>query len=332
MLIRLTTTLRWPLARQIPADWAALGIEVIINQPVAACDAWVVYQGMHRPEVCEVPPERVFFFGYEPPGLHSYQEGFLKQFAKVVSCHDSLTHRGLIHRHQAQPWLAGVIRTTGANEHAGYGANFDHADLSGMKMPAKPQRLSAVCSRKVMVPGHQVRLDFLSALQSALGSDLDVYGYGFQPVADKWEALAPYNYHLVLENSCVPHYWTEKLADAYLAWCLPIVWGCPNLSGYFPDESFISLDPGDPERSLRLVKETIAREPSEAQCRAVAEARRRVLDEYNLFAEILRMIEQTPASPPQKIRLKDERLFLPGAWWRPLVRAATDRLRFRIPR
>ena len=329
MRLRISTTLRWPLVRQIPMDFKERGIEVVCNQAVDECDAWVVYQGLHRPESCKVPPDRVFFFGYEPPGLHAYQERFLQQFAKVVSCHPTIIHPGLVLRHQAQPWLAGVVRTKEANEHAGYGSNFDHAAFGAMAPPVKTRRLSAVCSRKVMIPGHQERLDFLAALQKILGDDLEVFGYGFEPIEDKWDALAPYHYHLVLENSCVPHYWTEKVADAYLAGCLPLVWGCPNLGEYFPEESFVLLDPSDPERSIHRVVEALKRAPSALQLAAVAEARRRVLEEYNLFAEVLQMVDETPAGPKKQVKLKDERLFLPGAWWRPVVRAATDRLRFK---
>ena len=38
---------------------------------------------------------------------------------------------------------------------------------------------------------------------------MHVYGYGFNEIADKRDALVPYKYHLAIENG-VPHYWTEK--------------------------------------------------------------------------------------------------------------------------
>ena len=316
------------MARQIPKAWKAEGVEVVVNQPVKECDVWVVYQGLYRPESCVVPPNRVFFFGYEPPGLHDYNDHFLRQFSKVVSCHDKMDHPGLVLRQQAQPWLAGVTRHHCDNVHTGFGVRYSIEDFASMSPPRKDRTLSVVCSRKVMVPGHQDRLDFLGSLKRDLGDDLDIYGYGFRPVEDKWDGLAPYTYHLVLENSCATHYWTEKLADAYLAWCVPIVRGCPNLADYFPNESFIQLDPGDPERAARIVKETVNRPPTDGQRSAVMEARRRILEDYNLFAEIRRMAETTPSGPPQNIRLKDERLFLPGGWWRPFVRLMTDRCRF----
>lgn len=324
MRIKLSTTLRWPIERQIPGDWQEQqGIEVVINGPADECDAWVVYQGLHRPEMTQVPRNRVFFFGYEPPGLHCYQTDFLNQFAAVVTCH-SVDHPNAVYRHQAQPWLAGVIRNGVDNKHCGYGFRFDRDQLSQMERPEKTASVAVVCSRKVMTEGHGSRLEFLDRLSDHCGGELDLFGYGFRPLVDKWDALAPYHYHLVVENSCVPHYWTEKVADAFLGWCRPIVWGCPNLAEYFPRDSFVMLDPSDIDKSISLVLETISSPPTQAQFAAVVESRRMILEDYNLFSEIRRLIDATPPGVSEAVRIRDERLFLPGGWWRPAVRAVTD--------
>jgi hypothetical protein len=327
MRIKVSTTVRWPIERQIPAVWAQEGAEVFINQPVPRCDAWVVYQGLHRPEETVVPPEHVFFFSYEPPGLHNYQKGFLAQFAKVVTCQREVQHPNVIFRHQAQPWLAGIQRHASENRHEGYGVRLSYEDFVRMDPPLKSRRLSVLCSRKVVVPGHQARLDFVAQLEKEFGKKVDVFGYGFEPIVDKWDALAPYEYHLALENSCVPDYWTEKVSDAFLAWCVPVVWGCPNLVEYFPKQSFVALDPTNREASLARIRETISKPPTKEQQLAVAEARRRVMEDYNLFPEIRRLVETSPCAEARRIHLRDERLFLPGSTLRPLVRALTDRWR-----
>jgi hypothetical protein len=324
--VKLTTTLRWPIERQIPQRWRHDGIEFVINQPTPACDAWVVYQGMHRPETTMVPPNRLYFFGYEPPGLHRYQQRFLEQFAAVVTC-QAVTHDRVISRHQAQPWLAGVTRNRTDNVHQGFGYRFGYDQLAEMSRPDKPRTLSAVCSNKQVIPGHADRLDFVNALRGRLGEEFALFGYGFCPLEDKWDAMRDYQYHLVLENSCVKHYWTEKLADAYLAWCVPIVWGCPNLADYFPTESYVSIDPQDLPTAVGQVLEATSTPPTASQIDAVAEARRRVLEDYNLFAEIRRLIDNTPAAEAKRVRLRDERLFMPGGWLRPFTRALTDRWR-----
>jgi hypothetical protein len=329
MRLKVSTTVWEPIERQIPPCWRSQGIEVFINRLVDRCDAWVVYQGLHRPDETIVPPERILFFSYEPPGLHEYQERFLAQFAKIVTCQQQIRHPKVIYRHQAQPWVSGIERYASENMHKKFGVRFSYDDFASMALPEKTRRLSAVCSRKMMVPGHQARLDFLEELRKAIGDALDIFGYGFQPVVDKWDALAPYQYHLALENSCVSDYWTEKVADAFLAWCVPIVWGCPNLNEYFPENSFVAIDPTDARASVEKIKEVIARPPSAGQRLAVTKARQLVLEEYNLFPEILRLAEATPCGEARRVRIRDERLFLPGGRIRPLVRAMTDRWRSR---
>lgn len=303
-------------------------MEFYINQPIDECDLWVVYQGLFRPESCRVSPGRTVFIGYEPPSLHKYEVGFLGQFSQVILCHSPCSHPGLVRRHQAQPWLAGIERHSTKNIHTGRSVRFTWDDFQLMELPVKDMFLSVLCSRKRLIPGHQARLQFLAMIQEALPERLDVFGYGFRPLTDKWDALSRYHYHLVLENSCIDHYWTEKLADAYLGWCVPIVWGCPNLADYFPSDSFVLLDPNDPVKAVQQVCATVARPPSEGQMHAVAEARRRILEEYNLFAELRRLAELPVKELPQKLRLKDEGLFRPGAWVRPLTRRLTDWWRF----
>ena len=326
MLIKVSTTLRWPIERQIPSTYVAEGVEFVINQPVQECDAWVVYQGIYRPDETICPPDRVFLYTYEPPGLHDFEQGFLDQFAKIVTAQRQIQHSGVNYRHQAQPWLAGVTRDTTKNLHSSTEVNLNWEDFSRMPRPKKTKDLSVICSRKVHFSGHEQRLSFLDRLSSEMGDVLDLFGYGHNPLVDKWEALALYRFHLVLENSCVPDYWTEKLADAYLGYCLPIVWGCPNLSEYFPEKSYVQLDTEDPGRAVAQVRDALSKGIDDETRNAILEARRRVLEEYNLFAEIRRLVQATPGGEPRTVRLKDENLYRPGAWVRPVVRFFKDRL------
>jgi hypothetical protein len=326
MLIKISTTLCWPIERQIPSSFAEDGVNFIINQQVQKCDAWVVYQGLYRPDETICPPERLFLYTYEPPGLHDFEQGFLDQFAKIVTAQRQIKHPGVLYRHQGQPWLAGVTRDINQNLHRSNEGRLNWEDFSKMQRPEKTKELSVICSRKVHIPGHEQRLRFLDRLSSEIGNALDLFGYGHYPLVDKWEALAPYRFHLVLENSYVPDYWTEKLADAYLGYCLPLVWGCPNLTDYFPENSYVQLDTTHPEQAVAKVKDALSKGINGEMLNAILEARRRVLEEYNLFAEIRRLVQTTPVGGSRKVCLKDENLYRPGAWMRPAVRFIKDRL------
>ncbi|NQW47660.1 MAG: hypothetical protein HQ464_07830 [Planctomycetes bacterium] len=56
-------------------------------------------------------------------------------------------------------------------------------------------------------------MHFVTGLQPLL--PMHRFGQGVKPLADKWDGLAPYRSTIVIKNSRVPHYWTEKIAD----WC-----------------------------------------------------------------------------------------------------------------
>lgn len=94
--------------------------------------------------------------------------------------------------------------------------NYD--DLKGLKTPTKTKLLSVIISDKSFTEGHLKRHDFLQAIKKHFGDQLDIFGRGFNYVNDKWDAIADYKYHVAIENSQYPHYWTEKLADAFLGW------------------------------------------------------------------------------------------------------------------
>ena len=88
--------------------------------------------------------------------------------------------------------------------------------------------------------------------------------------------------------------WTEKLADAFLAYTVPIYCGCPNVLDYFPEDSIIPIDINDYEGSLKTIREILSTTGEyERRLNAVKEARRRVMYEYNLPAMLNKMITQS---------------------------------------
>ena len=77
-------------------------------------------------------------------------------------------------------------------------------------------------------------------------------------IEQKADALDPYRYHLAVENYIGPHYWTEKLADAFLGYTLPFYCGAPNAADYFPEESFIPIDINNFDGALETIRRAIA--------------------------------------------------------------------------
>lgn len=60
------------------------------------------------------------------------------------------------------------------------------------------------------------------------------------PVADKRSFLRKHRFCLAIENSSSSGYVTEKLTDAFLAGCIPIYWGDPEVATDFNPRRFVN--------------------------------------------------------------------------------------------
>ena len=103
---------------------------------------------------------------------------------------------------------------------------------------AKRRRISLIASKKNTTEGHRLRHKIASwSLKCA--KDLNLYGYGYNPVEDKSVAHAPYWFSVVVENSRCCGYFTEKLIDSLLCRSLPVYWGAPDIAHFFDTRGMI---------------------------------------------------------------------------------------------
>lgn len=181
------------------------------------------------------------------------------------------------------------------------GLTFDK--LVGLPPPYSPSaRLIWIGSKYATLPGHRWRLRLLKRL-SEKGVPVEVYGRGFREVPCKFHVMYGATHVLAVENSFFPHYWTEKIADAYLCWAVPFYGGAPNILDYFPASSMVRIDPG--EQTIKEICEVVHSELDISKWRrrieAVAEARRKVLYEYNILEHMRRLatmlLERVGSSP-----------------------------------
>jgi hypothetical protein len=266
MIIKISTNYDETLARQAPGGVLAWKDAVfIINKESAYCDAWVIHEGLGRSESTQCPADRLFFLSCEPPEIKTYGAGWLAPFASVITCHRDLRHPRIVLGQTALPWH--VCRS--------------YDQLAGGDFPAKDANLSVICSDKATIDGHRRRLRFVEGLIEHIS--MPRFGRGFNALSDKWDGLAPYRYSIAIENSQHDHYWTEKIADCFLAGTVPIYWGAPNIRDYFPAEAMIVLDTLDPREAARIIKAEATKEGYEKRLPALREAKRRVLEDYNLL-------------------------------------------------
>jgi len=279
------------LLRQTPGGAGVWNDIRFTLDPVGRCDYLVILNRTPLPLLIEVPPENIWCFIQEPPlpANRHFEKGF-RHFHRVFTQDPRLRGPRCIQAHGSLPWL--VDRT--------------YDQLAAMPWPVKTRDLVWITSDAGSSEGQRQRLQFLERLRVS-GPSFDLFGRGFTPVPDKWDALAPSRYALAVENCGSADYWTEKVADCFLAGAMPIYFGATNLAAWFPAESFVWLDINDPAAPRRVAE--IVRSPlAEKQREAVAEARRRVLDEHNLFPRIAGLIAadrtgRTAPALPQAIAI-----------------------------
>ena len=304
--IKLSTNFpEWPLIRQTPGRAGIWGdCQFLINQDIAECDFWVVYDDVLRPETTRCPPGNTLLITGEPPSVKTYSRRFLAQFSTVLTSHRNLSHPNVVSRQQALPWMVGgrYLQETGQWDKE---YTKDYEELSALPVVPKTKLLSVLSSSKTITPGHERRLAFVGALKQWFGEEIDVFGRGIRDVEDKWDAIAPYKYHIVIENGLFPDYWTEKLSDALLADAYPLYAGCPNIGDYFGENTLTLLDLTDFEGSLQAITAAIENNRYEATTEARHSAKVQVLNEYNLFPMLEAFVTASrTAQPKQVIKLQ----------------------------
>lgn len=290
----------WPFLRQTPGCSGVWGdYQFIFDKDIEECDAWVVIGDLrHNQERTYCPPHRVLLVNEEPPTMRSYPEAFLAQFATIATCGGhNLNHPGVVETFPLQPWYLGVNLQSLHVPSKESSVRFTYDSLKAMQPPKKKKLLSVMCTDKSFTAGHTKRAEFVQSLKAHFGNQIDVFGRGFQFISDKWEAIGNYEYHIAIENSRFPHYWTEKLADAFLGWAYPIYHGCPNITDYFDANFLTTIDIESPEEAIWKIEQVINRRPWKME--AIGEARRRIIDEYNMFPMFLKLLN-LPPEPERK--------------------------------
>lgn len=178
--------------------------------------------------------------------------------------------------------------------------NKTYSELCEMPVPVKTDLISCVSSNKNNFPGHKKRLQFVENLMKDENLNIDFFGRGFNHIEDKWDALAPYYFSVAIENTAKEDYWTEKISDCFLAYNVPIYYGCTNIEDYFPKNSYIHIDIEDPEEAKTIIEKNATRKEWERRLPDIIKARDLVLNDYNLLNVISNEIEKQTVNNPEK--------------------------------
>lgn len=268
-------------------------IEWVLDKDAREYDWFVVYDDLPPQknerltlgvEELACPQDRTILLTYEPSSVKFYGQDYTDQYGMVLTSHElsTLPHRNRFDMPPIGRWLYGGIEQMNAHPSA----------------PSKNLDVSVFGSPKAQKHTlHHRRAEFLTAMAEGLGEAIDVFGKGYKFVEHKAEGIDAYRYHIAVENHIGPHHWTEKLSDSYLGYALPFYVGCTNVEDYFPEESYIRLHISDAEGALDLIQRAIIDNEYEKRLDAIIEARRRVVEDYNLGNFVARHILENDTVP-----------------------------------
>jgi len=239
----------------------------------------------HR-EILACPASNTLLVTSEPSSVSNYGKAFAGQFTNVLTSQEewALPHPNAIRSPTGNMWF--------------YGKSYD--TVKSIETVSKNSLFSTMCSSKRQSHTmHARRFDFTQRLKADI-PEMEIFGHGVRFIENKYEALDPYKFHLVIENHISPYLWTEKIADAFLACSVPIYCGCTNIFDYFPKNSVVTIDINDYEKSLQTIRSILSREGEyERRLGAVLEARKLILDTYNFPAMIHNIVNAANSSTYQ---------------------------------
>ncbi len=228
------------------------------------------------------PQQNTILVTCEPPSIKLYTRPYTSQFAYVLSTHlpRYLAHPRRVHAPGCLMWMA----------------DYPLAEARSLPEFEKTKLFSTVCSSKQQK--HTLHNDRYHATRwlAEQMPELDWYGRGVRDLPKKYEALSPYKYHLAAENYIAPHHWTDKISDPLLGLCLTFYAGAPRLAAEFPAESLIPVPLADREATLAIIREAIANNEYEKRLPALREARRLLVQKYNLFSQVARLVTEETAA------------------------------------
>ncbi len=224
------------------------------------------------------PQENTILVTGEPPTIKLYTRPYVSQFGYVISTHlpRYLSHPRRVYAPGSMMWIAG----------------YTVEEARSLPEYEKTKLLSTVCSSKQQGHTmHRTRYEATRYLAEQM-PEMDWYGHGVRDLRVKYDALSPYRYHLAAENYVADYHWTDKIADPILGLCLTFYAGDPKLAEVFPEESFIPVPLADREATLAIMREAIRNNEYEKRLPALREARRRLVQENNMFAHVSRLIHR----------------------------------------
>lgn len=286
MLIRIDKDWEFPdVKQQSPGSSGRWGGHDFTFEPVKQCDLFIALNPPNKDIKVQCPPGNKWLFTLESPiAQYQWHIDSFEYFDKVFTFWDDSVARNILHDQTSLPW------------HVAKSYDQLTALTCAQSLLAKRDGVSWITSNASHKEGHKLRMGFKDYLVEQ-NFHFDLFGRGFTPIGDKFDGIHPYKYSIAIENYSCNDYWTEKIADCFLSWTIPIYWGAKNILSYFPERSIILIDPTDPAKALKTIREAIDNDYFHQNLDALAEARNLVLNKYQLFPHVADLIQKHGVQP-----------------------------------
>ena len=269
-----------------------------INSDIEESDYWFVFEDLNKLEnnQTKIDKRNVVFLSAETSWPEDYyftksKKDYLNQFQKIylfgLKTPEDISTKKIIIDLPFLPWMI----------NANHGDSYlspNKRDLTYFKSLEKLNKrktLSVICSNKNNTDFHSARFDFVKKIKKHFGEDIDWYGNGINEIETKWEGIADYKYHICIENKSKKNLITEKLFDSFLGLSLPIYYGAPNVSNYFSEDSFVSIDISDIDESIKTISNLLNNDPYDEKIDSILESKNMVCTEYNVFNRISNIVD-----------------------------------------
>jgi hypothetical protein len=262
----------------------------INRDDITVADFWVCLEAPYKSiEVCKLNKKNVIFLTSEVawPKLFydsELKKNFLAQFGQIYTCHDIYNDNVVFDL----PYLPWMINANHGNSIFSSHSR-DRIYFENLMILPKTKQISVFCSNQSWTVDHNLRLKFVKAIKSHFGDKIDWFGNGINPIDKKWDGIAPYKYHIVLENQSRNNVITEKLYDSFLGLAYPIYYGAPNASSFFNPESFSTIDISDLKGSIKKIENILKNDLYEKLLPSLIDSKNLVINKYNLFERIAKI-------------------------------------------
>ncbi|MDO7135399.1 glycosyltransferase family 10 domain-containing protein [Algibacter lectus] len=295
MLVKICRYYPYPdIKRQTPNQSFKWKDITFTEEDVDACDFLVILDYPKYDFKVKVNPNNILHLCLEPANEMSKYRQYANKQVSVI--YNQIKNAGkFVVAQPALPWHLDQ--------------DYDYFKKLKPESLNKEDKIVWVTSNQRATIQHNKRMDFLDSISDV--SFIELYGRGIKEVDSKWDVMKTAKYAIAYENFRNDYYWTEKIADCFLSYTVPLYFGCQRIEDYFPKDAIIQIDPRD-KHIKQFLKEIVNSSNYNDKLEALNDARDLVLDNYQLFPFLYNQIQSELSKNGIDRRDNKEEFFFKG--------------------